>query len=57
MADYKEMYFTLFRSCEKAVNMLTLVQQECEELYLSCPEPDLMLLNSAEETKENAPEA
>ena len=33
--DYKEMYFTLLRSTEKAINLLIKAQQECEDLYLS----------------------
>lgn len=33
--DYKEMYFMLLRSTEKAINSLIKAQQECEDLYLS----------------------
>ena len=33
--DYKEMYFTLLRSTEKAINLPIKAQQECEDLYLS----------------------
>ena len=41
MPDYKEMYLSLFRATEKAINLLIAAQQECEELYLSAPEPEL----------------
>lgn len=33
--DYKEMYFMLLRSTEKAINLLIKAHQECEDLYLS----------------------
>lgn len=46
MPDYKEMYLTLFRATEKAVNLLIAAQQECEERYLSAPEPGLLVLPS-----------
>ena len=39
-ADYKEMYLKLFRVPEEAVNIPIAAQRECEELYLSSPEPD-----------------
>ena len=35
MPDYKEMYLTLFRATEDAVNALIAAQQQCEELYLN----------------------
>ncbi len=35
MPDYKEMYFTLFRAVEKAIQQLIAAQQTCEELYIS----------------------
>lgn len=44
MPDYKELYFKLFRATEQAVNVLIAAQQECEELYLSEPEPELSVL-------------
>lgn len=48
MSDYKELYLKLFRASEKAVNLLILAQQECEELYLSTSEDKLTVLNSHE---------
>ena len=44
MSQYKELYLTLFRATEQAVNLLTAAQRECGELYLSMPEPDLKVL-------------
>ena len=41
--DYKAMYFSLFRSVTKAIDLLQNAQQECEELYLAADdesEPD-----------------
>ena len=35
MQDYKEMYFSLFRATEKAINGLITAQQKCEEMYLA----------------------
>lgn len=37
MADYKEMYFHLFREVEKAVRILQQAQLDCEEIYISTP--------------------
>lgn len=47
MADHKEMYLILSRACGKAIDLLIQAQQECEELYLSAPEPQLKLLTPA----------
>ena len=46
MPDYKEMYLSLFRATEKAINLFIAAQQECEKLYLSAPEPELLVLSS-----------
>ena len=43
MPDYKEMYYTLFRASERAVNILLEAQRACEELYLESPRPGLTL--------------
>ena len=48
MADYKEMYFTLFRACEQAEKILIEAQQKCEELYLDSEEPKLTVLKKEE---------
>lgn len=44
MADYKEMYLTLFRATEDAVNILIDAQRKCEELYMTSEEPQIVLL-------------
>jgi len=44
MPDYKEMYLKLFRAAEKAENILIAAQQECEEMYLDAPEPEIKIL-------------
>ena len=44
MPDYKEMYLKLFRASEEAVNLLIAAQQECEELYINAPEPELKVI-------------
>lgn len=41
MPDFKEMYLKLFRATEKAMRILEDAQQECEELYISAPEPEI----------------
>lgn len=38
MPDYKEMYLTMVRASEEAINILIAAQQRCEELYLSSEE-------------------
>ena len=44
MADYKEIYLKLFRATEKAMRILEDAQLECEELYISAPEPEIRCL-------------
>jgi hypothetical protein len=34
MPDYKEMYLTMMRETEKAINILIEAQRKCEEMYL-----------------------
>ena len=43
MPDHKEMYYTLLRAGERAVNILPKAQRACEELYLESPRPGLTL--------------
>ena len=40
MPDYKEMYIKMVRASKRAIRILVKVQQECEELYISGPEPE-----------------
>ena len=56
MPDYKEMYLKLYRASEKAVNILIAVQQECEELYISSPEPELHVIPLPSEKKKSEDE-
>lgn len=35
MPDYKEMYLTMCRAGEEALNIIIAAQQKCEEMYLS----------------------
>jgi hypothetical protein len=42
MPDYRELYFTLFRASEQAVNTLIEAQRKCEELYISAPRGELL---------------
>lgn len=56
MPDYKEMYFTLFRASEQAINTLVQAQRACEELYISQPEPDLKVVSISTENKKSMEE-
>lgn len=56
MPDYKELYFKLFRASEQAINTLIHAQKECEELYLSDPEPELKLIPIVPNTKNSTEE-
>ncbi len=44
MPDYKEMYLTMVRETERAIQILTEAQRRCEELYIHSEEPRLTLL-------------
>ncbi len=47
------MYLTLFRATEQANNTLISAQHECEELYLSMPEPDLKVFPMPQENTQD----
>lgn len=49
MPDYKEMYLTMVRETEKAVNILTEAQRRCEEAYISSPDPEIKLVKRNED--------
>ena len=51
MQDYKEMYLKMFRASEKAVNILIVAQQECEEHYISSPDQEVKVIQLPSETK------
>ena len=40
MEDYKEMYETMVRASEKAMNLLIDAQRKCEEKYLAAEEEE-----------------
>lgn len=42
--DYKEMYLKMMRASEEAIRILVKAQQECEEMYVSVEEPELIEL-------------
>lgn len=52
MADYKEMYLTMMRASEAAINCLIAAQQKCEEMYLSAPEEEISALKCAKPEQE-----
>ena len=45
MADYKEMYLHLARETEKAVRILIKAQQDCEEMYISGEEENVVQMD------------
>ena len=54
MPDYKEMYLKMFRAAEEAVNILITAQRECEEIYISSPEPEFQVITLPSENNRNA---
>lgn len=51
MPDYAAMYKKLFNSTSDAIASLQQAQRDTEEMYMSSPEPDIILL-----PKEDAPD-
>lgn len=45
MPDYKEMYLTMVRASEGAINTLVEAQRKCEEVYISSPDPEIVVLD------------
>ncbi len=57
MPDYKEMYLTLFRATEQAINTLVAAQQACEERYIDSRDGEVTLLPRREQPPgENEPD-
>jgi hypothetical protein len=56
MPNYKEMYLTMFRASEQAANILLTAQQECEEHYISSPEPEFKVVALPTENKKSVDE-
>ena len=42
--DYKERYLNMMRASEEAIRILIQAQQECEEMYVSAQETELIVL-------------
>lgn len=53
MANYREMYYKLFRATEKAINTLISAQQECEEMYLSSTDGEIIKLTPKDSEENN----
>lgn len=51
MPDYKEMYLTLFRASEQAIQTLIQAQQACEEMYISQSATDIKGISLLAEQK------
>ena len=51
MPDYEEMYLKLFRATEEAIQILIAAQQECEELYINAPAPEISILTLEKKEK------
>ncbi len=49
--DYKEMYLKMMRASEQAIRILVKAQQECEEMYISQPEPQLVVPRKEKESR------
>lgn len=45
MADYQEMYLTLFNAITDAIHVLQQAQQTTEEMYITAEEPNLRALD------------
>ena len=55
MPDYKELYLTMIRETEKAIQILTYAQQKCEDLYLNDLEPRKLIPFYDENSKKEKP--
>ena len=42
--DYKEMYLKMMRASEEAIRILIQAHQECEEMYVTTQELELIVL-------------
>ena len=56
MPNYKEMYLKLFKASEQAVNLLIAAQQECEEYYVSAPQPEFQVISLPPKSEKGADE-
>ena len=51
MADYAKMYRKLFNSQTNAIEILQKAQLETEQMYIETPSPNIKLLDSSEQNK------
>jgi hypothetical protein len=56
MADFEKMYKKMFQASEDAINLLIAAQRECEEIFISQPEPNLKLSSLQPEEMGNTDE-
>jgi hypothetical protein len=56
MSDYKKMYYTIFKSTTKAINILYDAQKKTEEMYLAENSPDIRLFDNNKHKKNNEKE-
>ena len=45
MVDYKEMCKKMFQAAELSISILIAAQRECEEMYMSSPDPEIKVLD------------
>ena len=53
MADYKKMYLELFNTMTLAIDFLQAAQQQAEERYIACEEPDIHLVPDSDDLSES----
>ena len=53
MPDYKEMYLTMLKASEQAIQFLIEAQQKCEEIYVFSPEPEFKMVLILTENKKS----
>ncbi|MDO4811479.1 MAG: hypothetical protein Q3985_05995 [Eubacteriales bacterium] len=46
--DYRKMYYTLFRSTEKAINDLIAAQQVCEDIFVETCDEEIAQMREEE---------
>ena len=54
MPDYKEMYLTLFRATEQAINLLIKAQRKSEEAYLQDENTPILSICPVAESAEDS---
>ncbi len=57
MADYKEMYLSLMRETEKAIDILIDAQRRCEDMYIGTTDREPVVLVSSPPAQSPPPAA